>query len=183
MELEKLRQAINSQTQNSPSLALPRALGEIPAAASPIEAAEEKLGELFKNEPTVRRLVRRAASLADRITEVDRDATLQAIRRALHAHISIYDHHAMQLVKVPDHKTQLAAATLLLAYDEGTPVKRIAAVVQSHTTAAERVEALKQSPEMFKAMRALSGLGVGVEVEGVLIDVETEDVQKSPSEE
>lgn len=136
---------------------------------------------LTRAEPAARRVIKGAARLADRITDKDREAAVGAIRAALDAKLTIFDAINKKLIQPPDHKTQLAAATLLLAYDEGLPVRRIEAIVHNARTPEERMEVLRGSPEMLKAMKAMSGIAV-LEMDGEVIDAEFEAVQKTGGE-
>lgn len=145
----------------------------------PKSPAETKLRELARSSAS--RAVRGAARLADFVSEKDTASAVQAIREAMGADNTIYDKEAEKLITTPDHKTRLAAATLFLAYTEGTPVKRIEAIVHNARTPQERMEALQGSPEMMAAMRAMSGL-VDISVDGEIIDAEFEPVQETGGE-
>ena len=81
-----------------------------------------------KQEPQVARYVqkvfKKAAQIADLMTGEDVEADLKVLRDAKKACHHVYDTKKKKLVKVPDHKTRLAATTLSRAYHEGKPVER-----------------------------------------------------------
>src|SRR5215467_13021665 len=58
------------------------------------------------------------------MTDKDIEADLKVLRDAKKACHHVYDTKKKRLVKVPDHKTRLAATTLSRAYHEGRPVER-----------------------------------------------------------
>jgi hypothetical protein len=70
------------------------------------------------------KVVKKAAQIADLMTGEDVEADLKVLRDAKKATHHIYDTKKKKLVKVPDHKTRLAATTLSRAYHEGKPVER-----------------------------------------------------------
>ena len=85
------------------------------------------------------------------MTGEDVEADLKVPRDAKKAVHHVYDTKKKKLVKVPDHKTRLAATTLSRAYHEGKPVERsIAAHVDSESFP-DLLENLKQSPT-FQAL-------------------------------
>ncbi len=144
--------------------------------ARAIAAAEKKLSSVVKSEPAVRRTVRAAARIADRLTEGDREKALETIRGAMEAENVIYDGSARKLVRTPEYKTRLAAATLLLAYDEGLPVKRQITLTGDFKGAEDVMDRFRNSPEGAKTLAGLVGLGLKLEVGGEAIDIETETV-------
>lgn len=148
-----------------------------PARPELIEASKAKLRETIKEEPAVSKVVKKAARLADMITDDDRIAAKRVIREAMNAEGRFYDHANKRLDVHPDHKTRLAAATLQLAYDEGLPVKRSIELRADVGTADEALKALRESPEAMKALQALSGLGLHLEAGGEVIDIETEQTE------
>lgn len=154
-----------------------------PEKSHPGENSEKKLFELSRHEAAVKKVVKRSATLADRITEDDMQAGMLALRNALKAENVIYDGASRQLVRNPDSKTQLAAFTLMMAYVEGTPVKRIAAVVADARSVEDRIHNLQESPEMANALRSIAGIGAAIEIDGEILDIEAEEtVQETPSE-
>jgi len=148
-----------------------------PESAPDFSASEAKLSQAIKDEPAVRKVVRRSARLADLITDDDRVRAKEVIRDAMEATTRIYDGKAKALDIQPDHKTRLAAATLQLAYDEGTPVKRSVSISADFRSADEIVKAIQASPEASRALAALSGLGIRLEAEGEIINIIPENVK------
>jgi len=59
---------------------------------------------------------KKAAQIADLMTDKDIAADLRVLRAAKRATHHVYDTEKKKLVKVPDHKTRLAATTLSRAY-------------------------------------------------------------------
>jgi hypothetical protein len=143
-------------------------------------ASEEKLTKLIKEEPAVRKIIKRSASLADLMTDQDREDDMRVLREAKNANTRIFDVNAKVMVEFPDHKTRLAAMALSRAYDEGTPVQRQVIVAKTFRSAEETVSKLRQSPELIQALKSLTEAGVELEVDGQVIDIET-GVQKSAS--
>jgi hypothetical protein len=72
----------------------------------------------------VAKVYKKAAQIADLMTGEDVEADLKVLRDARKACHHVYDTKKKKLVKVPDHKTRLAATTLSRAYHEGKPVER-----------------------------------------------------------
>jgi cell division septum initiation protein DivIVA len=143
------------------------------------QAAEKKLSALMKNEPAVRKIIRKAAVLADLITEEDIEDDARVIREATKATLHIFDKDANVMREFPDHKTRLAAATLRRAYHEGLPVKRSVTLTGDFQSAEQLIERLQTSPE---ALKAIMGSGIQVAVDGEVIDGEFTVIQKTGSE-
>lgn len=59
------------------------------------------------------------------MTGEDVEEDLRVLREAKKATHHVYDTTKKKLVKVPDHKTRLAATTLSRAYHEGRPVEKV----------------------------------------------------------
>jgi len=135
-----------------------------------VSRAEKKLRETITAEPAVRKVVRAAARLADFITPEDRAENARVIREAKRAMHRVYSKEKKDLIEVPDHKIRLAATTLELAYDEGTPVKRSVTITSNFRSAEEIVQAITSSPEASRALAALSGLGLSLETGGEVIN-------------
>jgi hypothetical protein len=72
----------------------------------------------------VAKVYKKAAQIADLMTGEDVEADLKVLRDAKKACHHVYDTKKKKLVKVPDHKTRLAATTLSRAYHEGKPIER-----------------------------------------------------------
>lgn len=138
--------------------------------------SEAKLEGVMKLEPAVKRVVRASARLADLITDEDRAENMRVIRDAKKASTRHWDQGEKKWVIIPDNKTQLAATTLQLAYDEGTPVKRSITITSDFRSAEEIVRAINASPEASRAMAALSGLGLSLEAGGEVINTIPETV-------
>jgi hypothetical protein len=86
-----------------------------PATGS--RARKEIRGSLSK-------IIKKAASITQLLTEHDQQQNLRVIRDAKKATHRIYDGEQKRLIEVPDHKTRLAAVALDLAYREGKPVEK-----------------------------------------------------------
>ena len=132
--------------------------------------AERKLAQTIIKEPAIRKVVKASARLADFITPEDRAENARVIREAKRATHRVYSKEKKDLIEVPDHKTRLAATTLELAYDEGTPVKRSISITSDFRSADEIVQAIQSSPEAARALVALSGLGLTLEAGGEVIN-------------
>jgi hypothetical protein len=125
-------------------------------------------------------VVKKAACLADLMTDKDREDNMRVLREAKNAMHHVYDKDIERLVEKPDHKTRLAATTLQLAYDEGLPVQRQVVITKKFETAGEIIASVKQSPELLKAIMAINAQGIQIEADGQVIDIET-DVHKRGS--
>ena len=136
--------------------------------------AEERLKKSVRLEPAVKKIVKQAARLADMITDDDRVKAKTVIREAMDATCWRSDGSgkSSRIVVEPDHKTRLAASTLQLAYDEGLPVKRSIVLTGDFKTSDEFAKMIEGSPEAARAIQTLAGLGIGIENEGEIIDVE-----------
>src|SRR5215471_20025793 len=102
-----------------------------------------------KEEPQVSQYVakvyKKAAQIADLMTGEDVEADLKVLRDAKRACHHVYDTKKKKLVKVPDHKTRLAATTLSRAYHEGKPIERKEVLTADATQFPELLEKLSQS--------------------------------------
>lgn len=137
--------------------------------------AEHKLQTLRQKEPAVRKIVRKAAILADLITPADLEASARVVREAKEATTQRYDKDAKAWVTEPDHKTRLAAAAFERAHTEGLPVARHVILTSSFKDPSELLSALNESGEAAKAMATLAELGINVELsedEGEIIEAE-----------
>lgn len=151
-----------TQTQQKPSS----------ASETHSRKAEEKLSGLVHSEPAVRKIVRKAAILADLITEEDLEADARVIRDATNAMLHVYDGVTKTLIEKPDHKTRLAATTLRRAYHEGKPVERQAIIVQKFESMDETRERIANSPELLKIIGNLQKAGVTVKAGGEIIEAD-----------
>ena len=127
----------------------------------------------------LKKIEKAAARLADLTNGLDTEACLRVIREAKNAMHRIYDHAEKRMIEVPDHRTRLAAVMLHLAYVEGLPVKREVRLVQDFRSTDDVLADIRQSPEGMRTLRALSGLGASLEIEGEIIELE--DAQDSGS--
>jgi hypothetical protein len=66
----------------------------------------------------VAKVYKKAAQITDLMTGEDVETDLKVLRDAKKACHHVYDTKKKKLVKVPDHKTRLAATTLSRAYHE-----------------------------------------------------------------
>ena len=85
------------------------------------------------------------------MTGEDVEADLKVLRDARKATHHVYDTRKKRLVKVPDHKTRLAATTLSRAYHEGKPVERSVSAHADVKDFPSLIEKLKASPA-FQAL-------------------------------
>ena len=143
---------------------------DIKSELTPTDKAVHKLAKAMKEEPAIRRVVRAAARLADFITPEDREENARVIRNAKRATMRIFCRDAQRLLEVPDHKTRLAATTLELAYDEGTPVKRSVEIKAEFESADVLIERLRSSPEAMRMMRVYSEKGIPIQHQGEDLD-------------
>ena len=94
----------------------------------------------------VAKVYKKAAQIADLMTGEDVEADLKVLRDAKKACHHVYDTKKKKLVKVPDHKTRLAATTLSRAYHEGKPIERSIAATANASDFPSLIEKLNQSP-------------------------------------
>jgi hypothetical protein len=99
----------------------------------------------------VAKVYKKAAQIADLMTGEDVEADLKVLRDAKKACHQVYDVKKGKLVKVPDHKTRLAATTLSRAYHEGKPVERSIAAHADVQDFPSLIAKLNQSPA-FQAL-------------------------------
>lgn len=118
------------------------------------------------------KVIKKAASIADRMTEEDRDAGMQVLRDALVATTPYFNLETKLVEERIDLKTRLAALTLQLAYDEGLPVQRVLTGRVDAESAEETLARLRESPEAMRAIRGLKAAGVNIAIEGQVIEVE-----------
>ena len=89
------------------------------------------------------------------MTGEDVEADLKLLRDAKKACHHVYDTKKKKLVKVPDHKTRLAATTLSRAYHEGKPIERKEILSADAKDFPSLIEKLKQS-RAFLALESSS---------------------------
>jgi hypothetical protein len=92
------------------------------------------------------KVYKKAAQIADLMTGEDVEADLKVLRDAKKACHQVYDTKKKKLVKVPDHKTRLAATTLSRAYHEGKPIERKEVLTGDIESFPDLVARLKNSP-------------------------------------
>jgi hypothetical protein len=153
---------------------------ELPEVPDDQKPSVDKLRRVARLEPAVRKIVSRAAALADLITEQDLEDDARVIREATNATTLAYDPHLQKHVERPDHKTRLAATTLRRAYHEGLPVKREISVNGTFESFETVLDRLKQSPE---AQRMLAGMGMNLGVQKSPVEIEAEFTRETPTEE
>ena len=95
----------------------------------------------------VAKVFKKAAQIADLMTNEDVEEDLRVLRQAKKATHHVYDTKKKKLVKVPDHKTRLAATTLSRAYHEGKPIERSIAAHGDFEDLGEMLEKLRNSSE------------------------------------
>jgi hypothetical protein len=103
--------------------------------------------------PCLAKVIKKAISISELLTERDQAASLRVLREAKAATHRIYDPTSRQLIEVPDHKTRLAAVTLELAYAEGRPVERQISVSGDVEDFAAMLEKARQSPAALEALQ------------------------------
>ena len=112
----------------------------------------------------VAKVYKKAAQIADLMTGEDVEADLKVLRDAKKAVHHVYDTKKKKLVKVPDHKTRLAATTLSRAYHEGKPVERSIAAHADVEDFPKLLEKLKQSPAFNALENSSEGQWKGKEI-------------------
>ena len=103
------------------------------------------------------KIVKKAAQIADLMDGADVAADLKVLRQAKKATHHIYDTKKKKLVKVPDHKTRLAATTLSRAYHEGRPIERSMVAIGDFKDLRDELNEMKASPEALRLLQALTG--------------------------
>ena len=116
-------------------------------AATGSRARKEIRGSLSK-------IIKKAASITQLLTEHDQQENLRVIRDAKKATHRIYDGEQKRLIEVPDHKTRLAAVALDLAYREGKPVEKSMTLHADAKDFPAMVDALTASSPAFQAIEA-----------------------------
>ena len=108
----------------------------------------------------VAKVYKKAAQIADLMTGEDVEADLKVLRDAKKACHHVYDTKKKKLVKVPDHKTRLAATTLSRAYHEGKPLEKSITLKADLDDFPAMPEKLKQSSiyqEKFSEQKTVEG--------------------------
>jgi hypothetical protein len=102
--------------------------------------------------PSLAKVIKKAISISERLTERDQAASVRVLREAKAATHRVFDPATKQLIEVPDHKTRLAAVTLELAYSEGRPIERQMSLSGKFEDLAALQERLKHSPVFQQIM-------------------------------
>jgi uncharacterized protein (DUF58 family) len=97
------------------------------------------------------KIYKKAAQIADLMTNEDVEEDLRVLRQAKNATHHVYDTKLKTLVKVPDHKTRLAATTLSRAYHEGKPIERSMSATGTFEDLVELQKRVEQS-QAFKQL-------------------------------
>jgi hypothetical protein len=105
------------------------------------------------------KVIKKAISISDLLTERDQDANVRVLREAKNATHRVFDPATKQLIEVPDHKTRLAAITLELAYTEGRPVERQINMSGGFDDLGEMLEKLRGSDEWARISGQKTVLG------------------------
>jgi hypothetical protein len=125
------------------------------------------------------KIIRKAASISELLTEHDQRQNLRVIRDAKKATHRIWDGEQKKLIEVPDHKTRLAAVALDLAYREGRPRERSESLVL-HADLDDfqaMIDLVKSSPGAMKSIPAEL-----IETSEKAQDVATDKAKNSESE-
>src|SRR5262245_13509339 len=109
------------------------------------EKSRARVKEASQVPQYVAKVYKKAAQIADLMTGEDVEADLKVLRDAKKAYHHVYDTKKKKLVKVPDHKTRLAATTLSRAYHEGKPIERKEVLTADLLTFEEKLRRLQQS--------------------------------------
>lgn len=99
------------------------------------------------------KVVKKAAQIADLMTGEDVEADLKVLRDAKKATHHVYDTKKKKLVKIPDHKTRLAATTLSRVYHEGKPVERSITLHGDSDDFVAMLEKARNSPAALEALQ------------------------------
>jgi hypothetical protein len=127
------------------------------------------------------KIIKKANQIADLLSENDQRENLRVIRRAKKAKYRWYNPETKQAEWIDDHKTQLAATALDLAYREGRPRERSESV-HLHATTEDFKLMLARIRESKGAQRRLPAqLVKTLENGGKTQDVATDDAQNRES--
>jgi hypothetical protein len=103
--------------------------------------------------PCLAKVIKKAISISELLTERDQAASLRVLREAKAATHRVYDPATKQLIEVPDHKTRLAAVTLELAYTEGRPIERQISVHGDVDDFEAMLEKARNSPAFMESLQ------------------------------
>ena len=99
------------------------------------------------------KVIKKAASIAELLTEDDQEENLWVIRQAKRATTRMWNIKTKKMEEFPDHKTRLAAVMLDLAYREGKPVERQISANGSLTDMKELLARLDTSPSYQESLQ------------------------------
>ena len=119
----------------------------------------------------VAKVYKKAAQIADLMSGEDVEADLKVLRDAKKATHHVYDTKKKKLVKVPDHKTRLAATTLSRAYHEGKPVERSIALHGD----VDDFAAMLEKAKVIEARNSLQNAVLGQEIVPTLQESEVRE--------
>lgn len=100
------------------------------------------------------KVIKKAASIAELLTEHDQEENLRVIRQAKRATHRVFNLETKAMEEVPDHKTRLAAVVLDLAYREGKPVERQLQIRGKFEDLNQLFERVQNSPAASRALEA-----------------------------
>jgi hypothetical protein len=129
----------------------------------------------------IKKIQKKAAQLADLMTEQDLIDDLRVCRDAKNAKFGVFNRNTGVMEFFEDHKTRLAATQFSRAYAEGLPVARQIQIRAEFESMDDTLERLKNSPEAMAAIAGLKKAGLELAIEGEVIEVES-DVQESPGQ-
>lgn len=115
---------------------------------------------------TLAKVVKKAISISELLTEEDLRENARVLRQAKRATHRIFDPEKRKMIQVPDHKTRLAAITLELAYSEGRPIERQIQLQAKFEDLGEVLAQVRESPETMKMLAKLGQPVIDVESEG-----------------
>jgi hypothetical protein len=128
------------------------------------------------------KVIKKAASLCDRLDDLDREKALQVLRECMEATTPYFNKETEKTEERIDARMRLAAVTLLLAYDEGLPVQRVLTGRVEQETADEIMSRLRESPAAMAALRAARNAGATLTIGGEIVDIDAEVLPVEPVE-
>jgi len=131
-----------------------------------------KSGTPVQQNPTMRKILKRAARLADLMSEEDAKESEKILFGAMQATRRYFNFETKRVEYLPDCRTRLAAVALLLAYTEGLPVQRVRQDRAEMETGEEIMARLRQSPEAMRAVCGLQQAGVKLTHGDEVIDID-----------
>lgn len=141
------------------------------AAVNPEEATKRR-SRARAQSAAAAKVIKKAAVLADLITDEDIEECAKALREAMQATRPYFNFETKQVERLPDHNARLTAVALILAYTEGLPVQRVRQDHVHQETTEEIMARFRQSPAAMAALLAGQKVGVKWAIDGQVIDVE-----------